>query len=331
MDTIKFAENLSIFVEVMQAKSFSAVARRKGMVASSVARQIDALEAELKVALFTRSTRALAPTDAGSVLFERAVKILHDISDARDEVVSLESDVRGQLRVSCLPAFARRHIIPILGSLQGRYPGLQVELELTERTVDPIVERVDLVIRVGMQPDSSLIGQCVGTHRYIPCAAPTYLMQHGTPQRLADLADHRLVDRRHSTSVRGWRELLDHRDITPEAFILECDDCDARRLAVLDGLGIGLMPNWSIGEDIATGRLVELDLKDANVAPASGIYLLRALPRATVRIRAFTEHLIEHIGEPNRWEIAIGKARTEADPIWAATGQSPLLGIDRRH
>lgn len=331
MDTIKFAENLSIFVEVMQAGSFSAVARRKGMVASSVARQIDALEAELKVALFTRSTRALAPTDAGSVLFERAVKILHDISDARDEVVSLESDVRGLLRVSCLPAFGRRHILPILGSLQGRYPGLQVELDLTERIVDPIVERVDLVIRVGMQPDSSLIGQCVGTHRYIPCASPAYLTRHGRPQRLADLAGHRLIDRRHSTSVRGWRELLDHRGIAPAAFVFECDDCDSRRLAALDGLGIGLMPNWSIGEDIASGRLVELDLKDANVAAASGIYLLRALPRATARIRAFTEHLVEHIGEPNRWELAIGKGRAGKAAVWAAMGPSALQEPAHRH
>src|ERR1700751_4921621 len=98
MESAKFAENLSIFVEVAQARSFSAVARRKGMVASSVARQIDALENELQVALFTRSTRALVRTDAGNLLFERAVKILHDMTDARSEVTSLEQGVSGLLR-----------------------------------------------------------------------------------------------------------------------------------------------------------------------------------------------------------------------------------------
>lgn len=308
MESVKFAENLSMFVEVARAGSFSAVARRKGMVASSVARQIDALEAELKVALFTRSTRALVPTDAGNMLFERAVKILHDISDARDEVVSREREVRGLLRVSCLPAFARRHILPGLGDLLAQHPALQVELDLTERIVDPVVERVDLVIRVGMQPDSSLIGQCVGTHRYLPCAAPAYLERHGRPQTRAALARHRLIDRRHSTSARGWRELLGTGVGTP---VLECDDCDARRLAVLQGLGIALMPNWSVGEDIAAGRLLELHFEDLPPAPASGIYLLRALPRPNARIRAFTDHLVAGIGAPTRWDAALaGMAHT---------------------
>src|SRR6188474_1263139 len=87
MESIRFAESLSMFVDVAQARSFSAVARRKGLAASSVARQIDALEQDLNVPLFTRSTRALMLTEAGSLLFERAVKILHDMTDARSEVV----------------------------------------------------------------------------------------------------------------------------------------------------------------------------------------------------------------------------------------------------
>ena len=81
MESIRFAESLSMFVDVAQAKSFSAVARRKGLVASSVARQIDALEQDLNVPLFTRSTRALVMTEAGSLRVERAVKIVHDMTD----------------------------------------------------------------------------------------------------------------------------------------------------------------------------------------------------------------------------------------------------------
>src|SRR5215207_4145344 len=100
MESIKFAENLAMFVDVARARSFSAVARRKGLVASSVARQIDALEHDLKVTLFTRSTRALVMTDSGSLLFDRAVKILHDMSVVRSEVVSSEQSVQGLLRVS---------------------------------------------------------------------------------------------------------------------------------------------------------------------------------------------------------------------------------------
>lgn len=306
MESVKFAEHLSIFVAVAQAQSFSEVARRRGMAASSVARQIDALESELQIPLFARSTRALVPTEAGEVLLERAVKILYEMTEARSEVISLEQNVQGLLRVSCLPAFARRYVVPLLDTLFERHPLLQVDLELTERVVDPVVDRMDVVVRVGHQPDSSLIGQRIGSHRYLICAAPVYLQRYGVPHSLADLVrSHRLIDRRHSSSVRGWREIAGGQWAAGARFALECDDCDARRLAALGGLGIALMPNWSVGEDIGAGRLLELTLNDAAPAPESGIYLLRALPRANARIRAFTEHLQEYIDYPPRWDVAI--------------------------
>lgn len=308
MEPVKFAEKLAIFVDVARAQSFSEVARRRGIVASSVARQIDTLEADLKVPLFVRSTRALVPTEAGAVLLERAVKILHDMTEARSEVISLEQTVQGLLRVSCLPAFARRYVVPMLQALGDRHPHLRVELELTERVVDPVVERMDVVVRVGQQPDSSLIGQRIGSHCYIICAAPAYLERYGVPHRLADLSQHRLIDRRHSTSVRGWRELGDGQWTQSTRFTLECDDCDARRNAALQGLGIALMPNWSAGADIGAGLLVPLSLQDMVVQPESGIYLLRAMPRASARIRAFTEQLQLHIGSPPIWEQAMRPA-----------------------
>ena len=313
MESVKFAENLAIFVEVAQAQSFSAVARRRGMVASSVARQIDALESELKVDLFTRSTRALVKTDAGSLLFERAVRILHELSDARNEVTSLEQGVSGLLRVSCLPAFGRRQVIPHLGALQEKYPGLHIELDLTERIVDPVVERMDLVIRVGEQPDSSLFAQRLASQRYVICAAPSYLARHGWPRHVRDLDRHRLIDRQHSTSMRGWRQLLGSEWTQHAVFAFECDDCDARRLAVMQGLGIGLMPDWSIGEEIGKGRLIELPLEGVSPQPDTGIYLLRALPRPGAKVRAFSDYLAGLIGDPPRWQTAM-RERPRREP-----------------
>jgi DNA-binding transcriptional LysR family regulator len=304
MESAKFAENLSIFVEVAQEGSFSAVARRKGLVASSVARQIDALEAELQVTLFTRSTRALVRTDAGNLLFERAIKVLHDLKDVRAEVTSLEQGVSGLLRVSCLPAFGRRHVLPHLGTLYRKYPGLNIELDLTERIVDPVVERMDLVIRVGQQPDSSLIAQRIASQRYVICASPLYLEQYGVPQHASELGRHRLVDRRHSTSMRGWRELLGKEGVQRTSLAIECDDCDGRRLSVLQGLGIALMPDWSVGLDIAKGDLIELTLEGITRQQPSSVYLLRALPRLNAKSRAFSDHLIAAIGSPPYWQSA---------------------------
>lgn len=313
MESAKFAENLAVFVEVAQERSFSAVARRKGQVASSIARQIDALEAELQVTLFTRSTRALVRTEAGNLLFERAVKILHDLKDARTEVTSLEQGVSGLLRVSCLPAFGRRHVLPHLGGLYRKYPKLNIELDLTERLVDPVVERMDLVIRVGQQPDSNLIAQRIASQRYVICAAPAYLEQYGQPGHVDDLVHHRLVDRRHSTSMRGWRELLGKDVLQRTSLAIECDDCDGRRLSVLEGLGIALMPDWSVGQDIADGRLIELMLEGAMPQASTGIYLLRALPRPSAKARAFSDYLIATIGRPPYWQRSMSNRAGTAE------------------
>lgn len=301
MESIRFAESLAVFVDVAQACSFSAVARRRGMVASSVARQIDALEQDLKVPLFTRSTRALVMTDAGELLLERAQKILRDMTDARSEVVSLDQRVQGLLRVSCVPAFGRRHVVPHLASLLEKHPELSVELELTERLVDPVLERFDIVIRIGPQPDSSLVGQRIGSQRYIMGAAPSYLARHGRPTHFEDLAKHHLIDRQHSTNARGWRELDGFDWSQPPHFALESDDCDSRRMCAAQGLGIALMPNWAIGEDLAAGRIVELSLEGAPKQPATGIFMLRAAPHASVKVRAFSQHLLDSIGRSASW------------------------------
>lgn len=293
MESVKFAESLAMFVEVARSRSFSQVARRKGLVASSVARQIDALESDLRVALFTRSTRALKMTDAGHLLFDRALKILSDVSDARSEVVSLDQGVQGLLRVSCVPAFGRRHVVPQLGSLLARHPGLRVELELTERLVDPLVEQVDAVIRIGEPPDSSLVAQRIGSQRYVVCAAPAYLQRHGMPNHFDELADHRLVDRQHSTSMRGWREVAGKAWADRLQIAFQSDDCDARRLCVGQGLGIGLVPDWAIADDLASGRLIELQLAGAPLLKTVPVMLLRPSRTPSAKLRAFTQHLVQ--------------------------------------
>ncbi len=243
------------------------------------------------------------------------------MADARSEVVSLDGSVQGLLRVSCVPAFGRRHVTPHLASLAERHPALSVELELTERVVDPVLERFDLVIRIGDQPDSSLVCQRIGSQRYIMGASPAYLRRHGRPTRFEDLAQHRLIDRQHSTGARGWRELAGF-DWTPgrQQFVLESNDCDARRMCAAQGLGIALMPNWAIGEDLAAGRIVELDLEGAPKPEPSGIYLLRAGQRASVKVRAFTQHLLDSIGRSASWV----QRRRDGDGLSGCGGGSPL-------
>lgn len=298
-------ENLETFVDTVRAGSFSAVARRRGTAVSSVARQINALEAEMKASLFTRSTRALRPTDAGELLFRRAVQILSDLADARSEVSSFENAVEGVLRVSCLPTFGRRYVVPMLGQLFHAHPGLSVELDLTERLADPTTERLDMAIRFGTLPDSSLISSKLAEQSYVICAAPSYLQRHGPLLSLDSLKEHRLIDKRRSQSALGWREVMGD-DVSQHGHcVFEADDFDAQREAAVAGAGIVRLPDWVVGHDIGRGALVELHPKGLPRGSVTGIYLVRALPRPSARLKAFVAALTEFVGQPASWQVAM--------------------------
>ncbi|MDO8298116.1 LysR family transcriptional regulator [Lacisediminimonas sp.] len=298
----RLLENLAVFVDTVRAGAFSTVARQRGLAASSISRQIDALEADLQVALFTRSTRSLKPTKAGELLYHRAVRILEDLANARSEVTSLEHEVQGSLQISCLPTFGRRYVLPCLNQLFDKYPALKVELDLSENMTAPTIERQDVAVRFGEQPDSSLFATRIGTQRYVICAAPGYLRRYGTPLNKDDLHGHRLVDKRHRSSMLGWREILGTHRLATTSYILESDDFELQRMAALAGSGIVRLPDWVVGQDIRNGHLQELEIAGVKKDPDAGIYLLRALPKPNAKLKAFTQELLEVVGTPNSWQ-----------------------------
>lgn len=297
----RLVENLEFFVDTVRAGTFSTVARQRGLAVSSVARQIDALEEALQVALLTRSTRSLQPTEAGELLFHRAVRILEDLASARCEVTSFEHEVQGLLQIRCLPTFGRRYVLPCLNELCDRHPALRFDLDLTENLIAPTVERQDVTIRFGEQPDSCLIGTKIGTQRYVICASPAYLARHGHPSHRDDLHRHKLIDKRHRSSALGWREVLSDPRLTGAACVLQSDDFEVQRLAALAGSGIVRLPDWVVGQDIGQGLLQELSVEGIARDPEAGIYLLRASARPSAKLKAFSDALVRHVGAPNRW------------------------------
>lgn len=309
MNQLRSMDNLEVFVDTVRAGSFSSVARRRGLAVSSVARQIDALEKEMNALLLERSTRAMRTTDAGNLLFHRAVKILSDLADARSEVSSAGGAVEGVLRVSCLPTFARRYVVPCLGKLLDSYPGLSVELDLTERIDDPTTQRLDLSIRFGNLPDSALYSSKLADQAYLICAAPTYLKQHGMPGKLDDLAQHRLIDKRRSQSRLGWREVLGNDRLQQGRCVFESDDYDAQRQAAVDGVGIVRLPDWVVGHDVGRGALVVLSPLGLAEPETTGIHLVRALPRPSARLRAFALALSDYVGHPAKWQAEMNHVR----------------------
>ncbi|GAB7126157.1 LysR family transcriptional regulator [Silvimonas sp. JCM 19000] len=311
MQIEKMAEFLGVFADVAREGSFSGAARRRGITPSSVARQIDALEAQLAAPLFIRSTRLLTLTDAGHTLLLRARHILDALADAHQEVASMSGQVSGTLRVACFPSFGKRYVIPVVSALMRQYPALAIELDLTERLADPVAERVDIVIRMGELGDSTLIATRLATQTRVLCASPAYLAAHTPIHAACDLADQRLIDKLHGADLLGWADLLPQalRQLGKPA-VFYCDDFEAMRLAACEGLGVAYLPDWVVGPDIQAGELVQvLPQWSQQAASRTGIHALRALRQPSPRVTALLDGLRAHIGTPPRWAV---DARTAA-------------------
>lgn len=300
-----FAEFLATFVDVVRAGSFSGAARRRAVTPSAIVRQIDALEEDLGVALLIRSTRALTLTDAGQRLHERALRHLDELADTHAEVAAFDGSVSGTLRIACFPTFGKRYVLPVVAALQAEHPDLHVELDLTERLADPVIERLDVVIRMGALTDSTLIATKLAPLTRLLVASPAYLGRERAPNSVADLSSHRLLDKLHGADLLGWRDVLGcpAGHAGKGTVTLRSDDFEALRAAAEAGLGIAFLSSWVVGPDVKAGTLVRLRPggEPWNDGP-SGIYLLRALPQPSAKVRAFTQALRKSIGSPPVWE-----------------------------
>ncbi len=285
MNSERFAEFLGVFVDVAREGNFSRVARKRGMTPSSVARQVDVLEAYLDNKLFLRSTRTLSLTDAGQVLLRRAPRILDELADVQQEIASMKGEIRGVLRVGCLPTFGKKYLIPVIATLAQKHPDLRVNLDLHERLGDPITERLDAVIRIGELADSTLIAIPIATQTRVLCASRGYLERSSEPRTPAELLSHRLLDKTHGADLLGWAEVLGSPIENDDArAVFRSDDFDALRLAALAGLG---MPIYR------TGWLVQTFI--------AGLLCMcsRSLCRARKGIRLFTCCVLRHNRPPN--------------------------------
>lgn len=300
MNDARYVEHLPIFLEVALLGSFSAAARKLGMVPSSLVRHIDALENALDATLFIRSTRGLMLTDAGERLQARASTLLTDITDIRAELASWNDMPQGTLRISCLPTFGKTYILPLLPTLAERYPQLFVDLDLTERQTDPTQELLDAAIRIGEQKDSGLYASRIATQRWVMCASPDYIARYGQPADLNALPQHRLIARYHKQQPACWAQILSVPLMSRCSMVLRCDDFTAQRQAALLGLGLTFLPNWVVGPDIQAGRLLQV-LEDPR-QEQQGIYLLRPVAKVSARLNLFITLLKQSIGQPPSWE-----------------------------
>lgn len=292
MDIYRYTENLSLFVEIARSGSFSSVARRHGVNPSSIMRKIDMLEVVMKSQLFTRSTHGIHLTEAGEALFTRAVRVLEALNDMRDEIISLNEEVTGTLRVSCLPTFAKLHIFPWLPEFKTHYPDVDLMLDFTEQLENPSTERLDAAIRIGKLKNSSLYATKIAQQKWIVCASPFYLEQYGVPSSPCDLPGHHILDKYHDPYSLSWNRIIDTQGGGHRLY-MRCNDFEALQKAALSGLGIAFLPNWVVGQDIKSGRLVKVF--DDPQQKVDDIHFLRVLPKMSPKLTAFLQFLRDNL------------------------------------
>jgi DNA-binding transcriptional LysR family regulator len=305
MKDAHFAEHLTVFADIVRLGSISATARARSAAPSSIARQLDALEEAVGTKLFVRSTRMVRLTDAGQVLAKRVGPILDSLADVRAEIASLDGTISGMFRIASLPTFGKRYVIPALEQLMRYHSSLRVEIDLTERLADPVVDRMDAVIRTGNLADSSLIASKIATQKMILCASPEYLKQMDKPSCVAALGSHRLIDKLNGDDLLGWRYVVGSEmlPVVTRQTVFRCDDFEGLRDAACRGLGIVRLASWVVWEEIAAGRLIPLHLEDeVGETPNEGIFVLRALAKPSATFQAFVAILKTQIGAPPVWE-----------------------------
>ncbi|MEM9870198.1 MAG: LysR family transcriptional regulator [Pseudomonadota bacterium] len=245
---------------VAQHGSFAAVARVMGVDPSSVSRTVAAVEAELGLRLFQRSTRQLRMTEAGAIYLGRLGPLLDDLDLARDAAAEIGTAPTGRVRITASVAFGHDVLVPALGALRATLPGIELELILSDQNVDLVAGQVDLAIRLAPAPKGDLISMRLRSTCYRVVASPDYVATHGVPVLPADLARHdvlrmTLPEYRTEWHFRGGGT---ETQTVPVSGRLLISNALALRAAALAGLGPALLADWMIDTDIAAGRLVDL-------------------------------------------------------------------------
>src|SRR5260370_8792593 len=183
-------EAMSIVLAVVEAGSRSAASRRLNAPLATVSRKVSELESHLRTKLFNRASRKLGLTDAGSTYVAACKRILADVTEAERAASGEYTAPTGELIVTAAIGLGRLHLIPILTDFLKAYPDIDIRLVLGERVVSLFEDQIDVALRIGELPDSSLIATRVGSVRRIVCASPPYLPAHGTPRTPDDLPRH---------------------------------------------------------------------------------------------------------------------------------------------
>jgi DNA-binding transcriptional LysR family regulator len=291
-----------LFVNVVQLGSLSAAARQSGLSPASVSRIIHALEEDVGGRLLNRTSRKLNLTEAGDAYYGQVEQILHQIAEANESVARLQSTPRGTLRVHSRMLVGNQYIAPALPGFIARYPEIKVDLLLSNYTVDLVDQNIDVDIRIGKLDDSSLIVRKLASAERVICAAPGYLERHGPIVSPWDLRSHNCLTYRLHLGRTTWR-FIDQAGTLIEVPVLgslQSDNGQALITAANAGLGVAMMQEWSICEELESGALVRLlpEYRASHIEFDNGIYaVFQHGQQMPSKVRVFVDYIVAYLKE----------------------------------
>jgi DNA-binding transcriptional LysR family regulator len=294
---------LTLFVAAVENGSLAAAGRRLAMTPAMAGKYLAALEAELGVRLLHRTTRKLSLTDVGRAYFERSKRILEEMEDADSEARNLHGEPRGTLRVTAPMTFGALHLGVPIAKFISSYPEASVEMTLDDRYVDLVESGLEMAIRIGHLPDSSLIARRIAPCRMVACASPTYLTRKGFPQSPADLAAFDLLSYNMSRSRGSWTftDSAGRASSSKGTPRLRTNNVQLLQTAALNDGGIAYGPSFVFGSYLVAGALRQVlpHYKTTTLA----IHVVYPSSRnVTAKVRRFADLLGSTFGEEPPWD-----------------------------
>ena len=309
-DFLRNASGMLIFSQVVEEGSFSAAARRLGISKASVSREVSALERRLGAQLLRRTTRQMSLTEVGDVFHERCKRVLEEAEAAELSVSRLQAAPRGAIRMAAPMSFGHLQLAFRLPRFLARYPSVQVDMDVTDRVIDLVHEKMDLSVRIRRPREGNYVIRKLCPIRFLLCASPAYLEARGAPSEPGDLRDHNCL------SYHGPKETW---PFSTGEFIeargsFSVDNGDALRQAALAGLGLVYLPTFVVGDDLRAGGLRAL-LTDCTRVQTSLYAVYPESRHISPKVRAMLDWLVEELGPEPDWDADLPVAGRDSTSV----------------
>ena len=294
--------DLEFFVQLVHQGSLAALARELGVTPPAVTTRLAQLEKRLGVRLLNRTTRRISVTHEGEMYLATGGRLLAELQELEQAISSSKAVPKGLLRVNATFGFGRRHIAPAVVEFARRYPEVEVQLELTDRSVNLADQAYDIGIWFGTIPDSRMVARRIVRNRRLLCASPEYLARHGVPATPRDLQTHRCIVLRESDAAFGtWHLSRGSKQETVKVRgTMSTNDGETGVVWALAGFGILMRSEWDIHADIAAGRLVPV-LKEWSLPSGDVFAVYPERANLSAKVSAFIDFLVEWFKRDAAW------------------------------